>query len=228
MPKLSEESKPQQRITLPLSPDGASVDWEHVRPTVAEKFEGLLRTDPNIKRAYQEENQIPGEIPEELAITEANVAKLLDGITAINASLFQLITAKWIKHPLGWKDVNGKNVPFVIEPDILAGMKLTEKQHAELDPRGVKIAKRFEDVMPDWLKRNFDIYMFASMFISYTAENMKACMVGQVTRDLARARQSFVDKKMAETRPGDSDRVPTNGAERKPEPPSEEPPQIQV
>jgi hypothetical protein len=224
MPKLSEESKPQQRITLPLSPDGTAVDWEHVRPTVAEKFEGLLRTDPNIKKAYQEENQIlpPGELPEELAITEANVAKLLDGITAINASLFQLITAKWIKHPLGWKDVNGKNVPFVIEPDILAGMKLTKEQHAELDSRGVKIAKRFEDRMPEWLKRNFDIYMFASMFISYTAENMKACMVGQVTRDLARARQSFVDKKMAETRPGDSDRVqvpPTNGMEKSPEQP---------
>jgi hypothetical protein len=225
MPRLSEETKPQQRITLPLTLDGTSVDWEHVRPSTAEKFEGLLRTDPNIKRAYQEENQIlaPGEIPEELAITEANVGKLLDLVNSANALIFQWVAAKWIKHPLGFRDVNGKPVPFIIEPDILqSSMQLTQEQHKELDSRGVKIAKRFEDRMPEWLKRNFDIYMFASMFISYTAGNMKTAMVSQVQRDLARARQTVRDQKDVGMKAGDSDRVqppPTNGMEKPPEQP---------
>jgi hypothetical protein len=167
-----------------------------------------------------------------LAITEANVGKLLDGITTVNALLLQIVAAKWIKHPAGFRDVNQKPINLLIEPDILQGMKLTAEQHKELDPRGVKICKRFEDYMPEWLKRNLDLYLFASMFISYTAGNMRTAMVAQVNRDVARARQQVRDQRAAQVQPGDSDKIPaaaapgpTNGLDQNPPPPpSQEPP----
>lgn len=218
MPRLEEQSRPaQQRISLPLTEDGTAVDWEHVRPSTASKFEGLLRTDENIRKAFQEENA--SEEPIDFGLSEQNVRKLLDTVTSINASIFQIVAAKWIKHPLPFmKDPNtGKPLPFVIEPDLLKMMKFNDEQHAELDPRATRIAKKYENKMPRWLRENFDLYVFGSMFITYTAENAKAVMVAQVERDLARAREAQA-RMQQHGRP-----QPVNGADRTPPPPPSEP-----
>jgi hypothetical protein len=234
MPRLSDDAKPQLRITLPLNAEGTAVDWEHVRPSVAERFEGLLQTDENIKKAYQEVHGGGPELPPEFAISEENVRKLLDGIASINAFVFQFVAAKWIPHPLKFTGPDGKPLHFVIEPDIMQGMQFTSAQHRELDPIGVRIAKKYEDALPSWLKENFDVYVFGAMFIAYSAENAKAVIMAQVGRDLGRAQQAFA-KARGRTVDGTPIPVegpppgpppaaaPTNGVDQSPPPPPETP-----
>lgn len=222
MPRSSDNQlKPPQRLWLPLTDDGTQVDWAHVRPSTAARFEGLLKTDPNIRKAYQEENGIrEDEEPFDLGLSEENVRKLLDGITTVNAMIFQLAAAKWIKHPFA-VDANGKKLPFILEPESLRHMHFTDAQHRELDPRATKVAKKYEGKMPDWLKEHFDLYVFGAMFISYTAENAKATITAQVRRDMERAKENYARaqaRDAAVNRPPDSDvpPSPTNGVDRNP------------
>lgn len=215
MNRNQNENPAAKRISLPLTNDGQEIDWAHVRPSTASRFEGLLRTDPNIRKAYEEENHISSDEPEmDFGITESTVGTLLDGIAKINAMLFQIVAAKWIKHPLV-TSADGKKVPFIIEPDSLQKMQFTPEQHAELDPRAVRIAKKYERKMPDWLKQNFDLYIFGAMFISYTAENAKAVITAQVQKDFIRLQQAAAKQQQAKAagvRPADTDVPKPNGA----------------
>ena len=211
------------RITLPLTEDENAIDWSRVRQSTARKFEGILQSDPNIRAAYKEANGIQELTETPFDITEANVHSLLDGMATINASIFQLIFAKWVPHPLAkhipsFRDDKGKPVKFLIEPDILQGMKFTEEQHKELDPRAVRIARRYQDNMPMWLKKNLDLYLFGAMFLGYVAENAKMVMQAQVMKDFDRVQTHIRQAQAKQARPIDSDvpkkrstPVPING-----------------
>lgn len=217
--ETGETVKTAARLSLPLTPDGTAVDWEHVRQSTAEKFEGLLRTDPLIRKAYDEQNgtgETAGVDPFG-GVTEENVRKLLDTVAKANATLLQIVGAKYIKHPL-LRDTNNKPLPLVLEPDVLKQMEFSEKQHAELDPRATRIAKKYEHKMPGWLREHFDLYVFGSMFIAYTAENAKAVIGAQVRRDLARAQEAFVKARTPKNPQPDSDvqAQPVNGRDLHP------------
>jgi hypothetical protein len=192
----NDEAGRTARLSLPLTADGL-VDWEHVRDSTAEKFLNIIKTDPEVRSAYM---GAAGESPasdtpifEE--ITEESVSKGLDTIQAANATIFRILAARFIKHPL-LKDGNtGKPLPLVLDQQTLdSTFKFTEKQHAELDPRATRLAKKYSTELPDWLKKNLDLYMFASMFLAYTAENAKNAMGVQISRDLKRAQMQFAQR----------------------------------
>ena len=217
----NEEQKSAARISLPLSDDGLSVDWSHVRQSTAAKFESLLRTDPKIRQAYQEENGMTadGETVDPFGgITQENVHALLDSLGKANSLLFQVIAGRYIKHPFFKDAKTGQPARFVIEPDIMQRMAFTPKQHEELDPRATKIAQKYSNKLPSWLREHMDLYMFGTMFIAYTVENAKAVLAAQYLRDLAKAgdmqRKAAAQPKGSQT---DSD-VPVNGVDRNPPP----------
>lgn len=223
--EASSDGRTLNRLSIPLTETGL-LDWDRVRGSTAQKLLELLRDDNKLAAEFDELRGIKGQDDPQMdlfgGITEENVHSILDGISKANAAVFQFVAAKWIKHPLPFmQDGAGKRLPLVIEPDILQKMEFSEKQHKELDPRGVRIAKRYERNMPHWLKEHFDIYMFATMFLAYSAENAKTVLNAQLTRDLKRVQDSFARAQAAKARPVDTDvpiqkSSPTNGEDKNP------------
>lgn len=163
----------------------------HMRPSTASKLIELLKSDPQMRAAYAEVNGLAGGATDDAiaafgGLTEENVARGLDLVAQANALFFRVGVARFAKHPF-IKDDKGRPQPIVIEPDILdAAFRLTPKQHAELDPRATRLAQKYSSELPDWLKRNLDLYMLGSMFLFYTAQNAKTALETQLKRDLAR------------------------------------------
>jgi hypothetical protein len=220
MARTESENKVAARISLPLSEDGLSVDWTHVRQSTAAKFEALLRTDPNIRKAYEEENGVVdgGQTDPFGGVTQENVHALLDTIGKANGLLFQMVCGKFIKHPLLKNAKTGQPVKFLIDPDIASNMGFSAKQHEELDPRATKIAQKYSNKLPSWLRENFDLYMFGYMFVAYTAENAKLVLTMQLNRDIKQAQYNYaqaVANQPKNPKP-DSDAVPTNGTDKNP------------
>lgn len=212
------------RLSLPLTPDGTAIDWEHIRPSTIEKFTALLQTDPNIRDHFDEMDGKKSGGPDLFGgITSENVAAGLDLLSSVQTLVFRIAAAKWVKHPL-LRDTNGKPIPLVLDQDVLdRAFKLTAAQHEELDPRATRLAQKYSGKMPSWLKENLDLYMFAAMFLRYTGENAKNALGAQINRDLGRAREAFATA--AATRPKnpqpDSDvrpvpAQPVNGHDRTP------------
>jgi hypothetical protein len=190
-PASDGDSGRAARLSLPLTPEG-TVDWDHVRPSTAAKFLDIIKTDPEVKNAYSIGN---GEGQEQPAIfdeiTQESVSQGLDTLQNANATIFRILTARFVKHPL-LRDQAGKPVPLILDQQTLdTTFKLTAKQHDELDPRATRLAKKYSSDLPEWLKKNLDLYLFCSMFLAYTAQNAKAAMGLQIKRDLANAQRNF-------------------------------------
>lgn len=221
------ENKPARRtLSLPITDQG-TLNWEGIRGSTAQKLLELLQRDDKLASEFDEARGLTrGEDNEpDLfgGVTQENIHSMLDWLSKANASLLQLVAAKFMPHPLGLKDESGKQLKLFVEPDVLDVMQFNEKQHAELDPRALRIAKKYEHKMPSWLRQHFDLYMFGSMFLAYTAENAKAVIGVQVQRDLGRIQANFAKKKAEDLRrnpPSDSDSIPPqappNGADMHP------------
>jgi hypothetical protein len=187
------EAGKASRLSLPLTNDGL-IDWEHVRGSTAEKVLYVVQNDPEIAKFAKGEDG--ADVADVFGgLTAENVSKGLDALCTVNAMVFRVGAAKFIKHPL-LKTADGKPVPLFFDQDILdKSFGLTEKQHAELDPRATRLAQKYSGKMPAWLKDNLDLYMFASMFLAYTAENARNVMSAQLNRDLHRAQTAFATAK---------------------------------
>jgi hypothetical protein len=211
------------RISLPLLDDG-TVDWDHVRPSTMEKFAVIVKTDKNVRDTYEEAFGPPpgGESPFG-GITEENVATGLDLVCNINALVFRVAAARFVKNPFV-KDKAGRPVPLVIDEDILSRtFRLTPEQHKELDPRATRLAEKYSRDLPEWLKKNMDLYMFASMFLAYTAQNAKTALQAQIARDRAQGAYAAARANQPQNPKPDTDAVrtepstqPTNGHDRTP------------
>jgi hypothetical protein len=212
------------RLSLPLLPDG-TVDWNSCRSSTVEKILTILKTDPKVQSEVVELRQAAEESASLFeGITTENVSSALDFIAKANATVMQMVGAKFIKHPL-LKDKTGKPLPFLLSPDSLKHMEFSDKQHAELDPRATRIAQKYGNKMPDWMKEHLDLYIFGAMFIGYTAENAKAVMTAQVTEDLKRLQAAAMAAAQPRGPQPDSD-VRPNGRDRVvPMPDIERPPQ---
>jgi len=143
-------------------------------------------------------------------LTLANVRTGLDILSQANALVVRVAAPRFMRHPFKRDPATGKPLPLVIDPDILQRcFTLTEEQHKELDPRALRLAQKLSGRMPDWLKRNLDVYMLLGMYVKYTGENALTAMQTQVKRDVELARQAATRRPMQ--RPVDSDRSPEAG-----------------
>jgi hypothetical protein len=216
MPKATTDTNfAPSRLSIPLTADG-QVDLDHMRPSVAQRFVDLIKTDPTIKETYEEVNA-PANAPDgpDLfgGITSENVAKGLDAVATINGMVLRVMAARFVKHPL-LRDQNGKPIPLIIDQQLLdSAFSFTPAQHAELDPRATRLAQKYSHKMPAWLKENLDLYMFVSMFLAYTAQNARTVLSAQITRDLARVRYNAASAAAAQPKnpQPDSDAQPVNG-----------------
>jgi hypothetical protein len=141
-------------------------------------------------------------------ITLENIRSMLDVLGQANVIAVRMVGPRFLRHPFKRDAKTGRPVPLIIDHDILAAcFTLTEKQHAELDPRALRIAQKYSHKMPDWLKRHLDLYMLCGMYIKYTGENALTAMKTQIKRDIAVAQQATT--KQPKSRPIDSDQVTT-------------------
>jgi hypothetical protein len=195
------------RISLPLQSDG-SINWDGVRDSTRDKFLLLLKNDPVAQEMLSpnvEGEGVDTGLPD---LSEENIRAAIDIVSQANALICKVTIPRFLKHPL-LKDKDGKPVPFNIEPDILLrSFKLTDEQHAELDPRALRLAQKHT---PEWLNKNLDLYMLIGMYLKYTAENAQKAMKDQIQRDIMRVQQAQAQAQ-ATRRPIDSDVHPGNGA----------------
>ena len=188
------------RLSIPLTDNGL-IDFDHMRPSSAQKLVDLIKTDPTIRDTYKEVNEPGGGEPALFdGLTTENVAGFLDLVANANGLLLRVMAARFVKHPLLRDATTGKHLPLFIDQDVIASMGFTAKQHAELDPRATRLAQKYSSKMPAWLKENLDLYMFGSMFLAYTAQNAKAALETQIKRDVMRVQGAFASAKAAEAK----------------------------
>jgi len=205
------------KLTILVTPEG-EIDWGNMRPSVREKFLGLVENDvttlEHIGMAAQDRPSEEGGEGKQ-GITLANVHAALDVLGKTNAILAQVIVPKVKVHPFK-RTAEGKPVPFVIDPDIaVASFHLTEEQHAELDPRLLAQVKSIP--IPEWLDKWMEPILLFGMYAKFTADNLLAAMGQQVKRDYVIAKTAH-DQRQAQTRVPDSDFRPNGHVS--PEPPS--------
>jgi hypothetical protein len=198
------------RLSVPLTPDGG-IDWDGMRPSTRARLLSMTGEDATILESIGMAGWVRGnpDAPDGdggafPAITEENIRAAIDLLSQSNALIFRMGAARWIKHPLK-RTLDGKPVPFVMDMDILTrAFTMTDAQHKELDPRALRLAKKYTSELPDWIKKNLDVYMLAAMYLKYTADNAKTAMGLQIQRDIANAvkAQGHV---AATARPVDSD-----------------------
>jgi hypothetical protein len=199
------------RLNLPLTDDGAKIDWERVRPSNREKFTSLIASDPVARAILVPTGDGESEADPFGGITTENIRAGLNILSQVESLAFSVAFAKFKKHPFK-KLPNQQPAPFVIEPDVLqACFTLTEEQHQELDPRALRIAQKHAGGMPQWLQKNLDLYMLIGMYLRYTAANAANAIKTQTLRDVAAAME--VQRKRAVSggvaaQPGDADRAP--------------------
>ena len=209
-PSAPAKTEAIPRLNLPLIDDGTQIDWERVRPSNKQKFADLMRTDPVAREvAFGPMDTDDNEADLFGGVTEANVAAALDILAQTEALAFTVLAGRFIKHPLK-KDAANKALPFVIDRDVaLAAFKLTPEQHAEIDPRAYALSKKYDRQIPDWLKKNMDLYMLVGMFLKYSGENAVRAMQMQVQRDVTNAVKAV--RRPIPVRPADSDAQKMNG-----------------
>lgn len=173
------------KLVLPLTESGL-VDWDRVRPSAAQKVLELMRDDPTIKAELQgTTSEDESETPDTFAgVTQENVGAAIDIIGRVNALVLKVMCGRFMQHPLFKDAKTGKPLPLVLEPQALSALQFTKKQHAELDPRATRIAKKYSGNMPEWLKKHLDLYMLGLMFLQYTAENAKTALEIQLRTDV--------------------------------------------
>jgi len=200
------------RISLPLTPDGTGFDFDQMRESTRERLCQLM--EDNAADIYRAAGRpVPGtetdgaEMDPFGGITLENVHTGLDILSQANALAVRMVAPRFMRHPFKRDPKTGKPLPLVIDPDILQRcFTLTETQHAELDPRAHRVAQKLSGRMPDWLKRNLDVYMLLAMYVKYTGENALTAMQTQVKRDVELVQQAATRRPV--TRPVDTDRPP--------------------
>lgn len=174
------------RLIIPLTGDN-EVDWSAVRPAAKEQLLNIANNDvtilEHIGMAHESGNNDDGESSDfEGDITQANVKMLLDSLTKANAIVAAMIIPRFVSHPFK-RRADGKRVPFTIDRNIaLSNFALTESQHAELDPRAERLAKKY---MPAAARKHLDVIMLASMYMHYMEQNLEATVKAQVKYDIA-------------------------------------------
>lgn len=219
MPKVktTEGASVTRLPSIPLASDG-NIDWSSVRPSTASTFLNLIENDPKIREHIAELNGSGGgdDAPDLFGgITQENVKAGLDILSQVNALVFRIGAARFMKSPV-LRDANNRPLPLVIEPDILEkSFSLTEEQHKELDPRATKIVQKYSGNMPEWAKKHLDVIMFVSMYLKYTSANAQAAIVGQIGRDQTRLRKAHEEQ----TRIASTRTQPDSDVRRTPPPP---------
>lgn len=178
----------QATITLPVMDDG-SVDWSSVRDSTKEKFKGILSNDPT---ALEMVADVLGDIDTDDSgsedgtptLTEANIGSVIDKINMGCAFGLAILANKFKKHP-ALRDAQGQPIKMAISPEVILSLKLTEAQHKELDPRAFKIGQKYMEKLPESVKKNFDGWMLAIMFLEYQAQNFNKMITIQTQKDLA-------------------------------------------
>lgn len=218
MAKKSDSDAPaagRGRISLPLAPDGSGFAWEQMRPSTKRALFDAVMADP--RRIYEEVGEpIPGDTDDPTATAEPdlfggltleNVRAGLDILSQINVLAFKMVAPRIVKHPFKRHPATGKPLPLVIDPDILqSAFALTDKQHAELDPRALKVANKYSHKMPAWMRDNLDLVMLGTMYVRYTGENAVRAIKTQVVRDLAAAKAEH--ERRTKPQPDDTDKPP--------------------
>jgi hypothetical protein len=194
----------QNRISIPLTPDG-TIQWDSIRGSTKERLLAVIDRDTDVnpdqwgELAAGSETTTAEDVAGMPAITEANVREGLDLLSKANGLAMRMACASFVKHPV-LRDRNGKPVPLVLDLDIVTGaFTLTAEQHAELDPRALRLAQKNA---PEWLKKNLDLYMLVGMYLKFTADNASKAMVAQVQRDVQKA---VAAQQAATVKPVDSD-----------------------
>jgi hypothetical protein len=203
-----------KRLSIPLNDDGF-IDLASMRASSIQKFDDLIKNDPAIREAFTTSHGGPEPNLAE-GLTQANVATALDILQSTNALVFRIAAARFIKNPV-LKDKTGHPLPLVIDPDVLSKtFCFTPEQHAELDPRAHRLAQKYADEMPEWLKKHLDLYMFGGMLLSYTAQNAKLAIELQVKRDVNRVNEMWRQQQVAQPKnpQPDTDKPKPNGHDR--------------
>jgi hypothetical protein len=194
--KNTPEDAPSQRVnrlSIPLKEDG-TVDVDQMRPSTREKFvsaihgstEAVKLLDPDGAKEVGLDASPIEDTPDLFAgITLENIRTGLDILSSVNARVFTMMAGRFVKHPIFKDAKTGKSVPMQFDGDLVSNcFKLTAEQHAELDPRVLRIAQKHNDVLPEWFKKHVDIYMAATMFLKYQGENTIKVIQAQVERDV--------------------------------------------
>ncbi len=192
--KVKSDSDPSpsraNRLAIPLTANG-NIDWDNIRPSVREQYLSLVNEDvttlEHIGMAHESGmgmNTDDGEtLPE---VTNENVTMALDILCRTNALVFRMAVPKLIAHPVK-SQIAKKRVPLEIDLDIATqAFQLTKKQHEELDPRALRLAKKY---MPQTARKNLDIWMLVGMFLKYQADNAQTAIKAQISRDILRMNQ---------------------------------------
>lgn len=183
-----DEKSQSNRLVINLTPDN-QIDWSAVRGSTEEQLLHIVNNDvkilEHIGMSHESgENNEGGDSDFEGDITAANVAAFLDGLTKTNAMAVSMLIPKFMSHPF-FRTRDGKKVPFQIDRALaLQKFSLTEAQHAELDPRAERLAKKY---MPAVAKKHLDVIMLASMYFTYMTQNLQATISAQLQADMKQA-----------------------------------------
>jgi hypothetical protein len=180
-------------LSIPLTSEGY-IDWDSVSEATKEKYEEIIANDPVALESIAASlggDDGSGDLSDGGSslegLTEANCGAFLDSVCSIQAITFAWLLPKIKLHPF-LVDQNHKPIPFVVQPDIAVRcFQVTPEQHKELDPRLYRVAQKYQSNLPDWAKRNMDVYMLIGMFAKFTFENATRAMTMQAQKDFQRA-----------------------------------------
>lgn len=203
--KLDEptEQSRANRLTIPLNSDN-SIDWDSVRPNQREQILEMANNDVTILEHIGMSNESSGsgegsESEEEGGITKSNVGAFFDMLCKTNAFAFGMIIPKVAPPNQIRSKAAGRPVPMTIDQDILLhSFMLTEEQHAEIDPRGLRLAKKY---IPAEKSKHLDLWLLIGMFLKFQVDNGQKAMMLQLQRDMKMMQAS-------QSPPLDSDRPP--------------------
>src|SRR5271168_5316725 len=189
--ELNEASR-SNRLVIPLTQNN-EIDWESVRPSVKEQYLSIVNQDvatlEHIGMAHEstssdDDVNSTDDFPQ---ITSENIRTAFDILSQTNALAFRMLVPRVFSSPIR-SQVEGRKVPLQIDLDIaLSCFKLTDKQHAEIDPRAMRLAKKY---MPAGVKQNLDIWLLATMYLKFQGDNAVNAMKLQNIRDLGRLSNS--------------------------------------
>lgn len=183
------DSSRANRLILPLTADN-QIDWETLenRPSMKQQYLDLVNNDvPTLEHigmshdAGGSHDEETGEhLPE---ITSDNVKAVLDILSRTNALAFRMLAPRVLAHPVK-SQIEGRRVPLEIDLDVaMSCFMLTKEQHAELDPRALRLAKKY---MPAEAAKHLDIWLLVGMYLKFTADNGINAIKVQVDRDVSR------------------------------------------
>lgn len=200
------------RISLPLKEDGSGFDFSQMRETTKRQLAEMVNADAaEILAAGGFTTEPLGEEPApDLfgGITIENIRTGLDIISQTNALVLRMLAPRFMpRHPFKKDPKTGRPAPMSIAPDIaMQAFALTPEQHAELDPRALRLAQKYSNRIPEWMKKNMDVYILACMYIKYTGQNAMKAMKAQIDRDISVAKWQRAQQR--DTKPVDTDKPP--------------------